>query len=66
MFLLPTLLIGTPLIEFRTMQLLALCVALPYLACATSQPAGQQLAPRAGWFGLRPPLQIASAAKAWR
>ena len=66
LFLLPTLLIGTPLIEFRTMQLLALCVALPYLAWATAQPAGQQPPLRTGWFVLRPPMQIAPAANRWR
>ena len=34
LFILPTLLLGTPVIEFRTMQLLSLCLALPYLAIA--------------------------------
>jgi O-antigen ligase len=32
LFLLPTLVVGTPIIEFRTMQLIGLCLALPYLA----------------------------------
>lgn len=32
LFLLPTLAVGTPIIEFRTMQLMGLCLALPYLA----------------------------------
>ncbi len=32
LFLLPTLVVGTPIIEFRTMQLMGLCLALPYLA----------------------------------
>jgi len=36
LFWLPTLLIGTPIIEFRTMLLIGLCLALPYLACVTS------------------------------
>lgn len=31
LFLLPTLALGTPFIEFRTMQLMGLCLALPYL-----------------------------------
>jgi len=34
LFLLPTLCIGTPVIEYRTMQLLALCLALPYIIYA--------------------------------
>jgi hypothetical protein len=32
LFWIPTLLIGTPIIEFRTMLLLALCLAMPYVA----------------------------------
>lgn len=32
LFWLPTLLIGTPIIEFRTMLLIGLCLAMPYLA----------------------------------
>jgi hypothetical protein len=39
LFMVPTMLVGTPLIEFRSMQLLALCLALPYLAWAAAQPA---------------------------
>ena len=57
LFLLPTLLIGTPLIEFRTMQLLALCTALPYLAVVVARGAATAAAPvrRAPWvFGIRP------------
>ena len=57
LFLLPTLLIGTPLIEFRTMQLLALCTALPYLAVVVARGAATAVAPvrRAPWvFGIRP------------
>lgn len=48
LFLLPTLALGTPIIEFRTMQLMGLCLVLPYLAytvakakndnCPLSQP----------------------------
>ncbi len=63
-FLLPTLLIGTPLIEFRTMQLLALCVALPYIAAKVGHvgsavaPVASQGQPRRWVFGIRPmPLQ---------
>lgn len=36
LFMLPNWLIGTPVIEFRTMQLMALCLALPYLAVAAA------------------------------
>ncbi len=32
LFWVPTLLIGTPIIEFRTMLLFALCLAMPYVA----------------------------------
>lgn len=32
LFLLPTFAVGTPFVEFRTMQLMGLCLALPYLA----------------------------------
>jgi len=41
LFWMPTLLIGTPVIEFRTMLLLGLTLAMPYLAqrfCAHSAP----------------------------
>jgi hypothetical protein len=38
LFWMPTLLIGTPIIEFRTMLLLGLTLALPYL-CARTLPA---------------------------
>ena len=65
-FFLPTLLIGTPLIEFRTMQLLAFCVALPYVAAQVAH-AGGQIAPAAPvkqrrWvFGIRPlPLRTSA------
>jgi O-Antigen ligase len=37
LFMLPNWLIGTPVIEYRTMQLMALTVALPYMAYATSK-----------------------------
>lgn len=37
LFMLPNWLIGTPVIEYRTMQLMALCFALPYMAHAVSQ-----------------------------
>lgn len=37
LFLLPTLLVGTPIIEFRTMQLMGLCLALPYLVYAITR-----------------------------
>lgn len=32
LFWVPTLLVGTPIIEFRTMLLIALCLAMPYVA----------------------------------
>ncbi|MBX9604814.1 MAG: O-antigen ligase family protein [Gammaproteobacteria bacterium] len=31
LFMVPTLFTGTPIIEYRTMQIMALCMALPYL-----------------------------------
>lgn len=31
LFIMPTLLMGTPIIEFRTMQLMGVCLALPYI-----------------------------------
>jgi O-antigen ligase len=34
LFMVPTFSIGTPIIEYRTMQLTALCLALPYMAHA--------------------------------
>ncbi|MDR7271779.1 hypothetical protein J2X20_004447 [Pelomonas saccharophila] len=40
LFSLPNFLFGTPVIEFRTMQLLALVLALPYLAVAAANKHG--------------------------
>ncbi|MGQ3052283.1 MAG: O-antigen ligase family protein [Roseateles sp.] len=40
LFMLPTWLVGTPVIEFRTMQLLALALALPYLAVTVADRRG--------------------------
>jgi len=37
-FMIPDLLIGTPFPQVRTTQMLALCLALPYLAMAASRP----------------------------
>lgn len=37
LFMIPTWLLGTPVIEYRTMQLLALCCALPYIAIHVSK-----------------------------
>lgn len=34
LFMLPNWLVGTPVIEYRTMQLMAFSFALPYMACA--------------------------------
>ncbi len=42
LFWLPTLLIGTPVIEFRTMTLLGLTLALPYL-CSPRRLTGAPL-----------------------
>ena len=56
LFMLPNWLIGTPVIEFRTMQLMALCTALPFLAvaCARSVAAVAPQAQPAPWrFGIR-------------
>ncbi|MDQ9170683.1 O-antigen ligase family protein [Oxalobacteraceae bacterium R-40] len=36
LFWTPTLLIGTPIIEFRTMLLIGLCLAMPYVAAGVS------------------------------
>jgi len=54
-FMIPDLLIGTPFPQVRTTQMLALCLALPYLALAVSAPAA---APRvvAGPAAARPHL----------
>ena len=38
LFWMPTLLIGTPVIEFRTMLLLGLTMALPYLCMPHAKP----------------------------
>lgn len=56
LFLLPTWLIGTPVIEFRTMQMTALCLALPYLvvACARLPAAATQDVRPVRRFGIRP------------
>lgn len=58
LFMLPNWLIGTPVIEFRTMQLMALCTVLPYLVAATAssrQAKVEVQARRAPWvFGIRP------------
>jgi O-antigen ligase len=58
LFMLPTWLIGTPVIEYRTMQLLALCLALPYLAVAAAKVSVVGNAPAtsvaAARWGIRP------------
>lgn len=57
LFMLPNWLIGTPLIEFRTMQMMALCTALPYLVVAVASRAAPVAAAvrSAPWvFGIRP------------
>jgi hypothetical protein len=42
-FMLPDLLVGTPFPQVRTTQMLAICLALPYvaMAVASTQPAAQ-------------------------
>lgn len=63
LFMLPNWLIGTPLIEFRTMQMMALCTALPYLAVVAARGTATAAASvrRAPWvFGIRP-LRMQSA-----
>jgi O-antigen ligase len=57
LFMLPNWLIGTPLIEFRTMQMMALCTALPYLAVVAARGAATAAAsvrPVPWVFGIRP------------
>jgi hypothetical protein len=58
LFMLPTWLIGTPVIEYRTMQLMALCLALPYLAVAAAKVSVVGNAPAtsvaAARWGIRP------------
>jgi hypothetical protein len=39
LFWVPTLLIGTPMIEFRTMLLIGLCLALPFVAAGMQRRA---------------------------
>jgi len=58
LFMLPNWLVGTPVIEFRTMQLMALCLALPYLVAATAPARTAMALERQAsppWvFGIRP------------
>lgn len=59
LFMLPNWLIGTPVIEFRTMQLMGLCAALPYLVVAARRGSGAVApavvpAPTPRVFGIRP------------
>ena len=51
LFWLPTLLIGTPVIEFRTMLLIGMALAMPYLA---RQPIRLPILPWAMRYGARP------------
>jgi hypothetical protein len=46
LFWMPTLLIGTPIIEFRTMLLLGMTLALPYLPLVRSANCKPQYFPR--------------------
>jgi hypothetical protein len=39
-FMLPDMLVGTPVPQVRTMQMLAICMALPYVAMAVTGAAG--------------------------
>jgi len=43
-FMLPDLLVGTPFPQVRTTQVLAICLALPYVAMAARRPPGQAAA----------------------
>lgn len=66
LFMLPNWLIGTPVIEFRTMQLMALCTALPYMVVAASAAArgaapAVAVAAQPWMFGIRP-LRLPPAA----
>lgn len=62
LFMLPTWLLGTPVIEYRTMQLLALCLALPYMAVAASRSSTQGSVvarpTRSVRWGIRPPSRV--------
>lgn len=62
LFMLPTWLIGTPVIEYRTMQLLALCLALPYLAAAAAPASAAQAVPESRWPWMRRPPAAAGLA----
>lgn len=57
LFMLPNWLVGTPVIEYRTMQLMALCTAMPYLVVAVAQQRRAAIATgpaRPKVFGIRP------------
>ena len=59
LFWMPTLMIGTPIIEFRTMLLLGLTLALPYLCVPRRQPASPQRSPMSPFS---PPRSLNAAA----
>lgn len=56
LFMVPTWLIGTPVIEYRTMQMTALCLALPYMvvACHRMSDATAPAVRPGRRFGIRP------------
>jgi hypothetical protein len=54
-FMLPDLLVGTPFPQVRTTQMLAICLALPYVAMARPRAAGRPgAATRCGHVNLVP------------
>jgi hypothetical protein len=57
-FMLPDILVGTPFPQVRTSQMLAVCMALPYLALAAAQAAR---APRPVGAAPARPIQLAPA-----
>jgi len=60
-FMLPDLLVGTPFPQVRTTQMLALCLALPYVALACMHDGAAQRGGRGVRAAASPPHQLASA-----
>jgi hypothetical protein len=60
LFMVPDMIIGTPIPQVRTMQMLALCLALPYLAYGvTRQP---QKSPVPGYGYVQPTVPMGARA----
>jgi hypothetical protein len=55
-FMIPDFLIGTPFPQVRTSQMLAICLALPYLAMAVAKAAPALIKPAVKPFVPRPHL----------